>query len=200
MNVSLFHDTPKVLDSMRRIQKQIPFAVSQAINATALDVQKFEYEKQLPSKLTLRNQWAKPRSKFGVNVLRFARKDAHIAEVGSRAPWLASHEEGATLTPKSKVRLVPIIGGARATKTAKVNRRLKPRKGNAKVFFHPTFHGVFRLVGRGKNKRLQMLFSTIKKARVKPRLKFVESGEAHVRRVYNEHFDTALAAAMATAR
>ena len=86
MNVSLFHDTPKVLDSMRRIQKQIPFAVSQAINATALDVQKFEYENQLPSKLTLRNQRAKPRSKFGVNVLRFARKDAHIAEVGSRAP------------------------------------------------------------------------------------------------------------------
>lgn len=49
-----------------------PYARSRALNKTALDRQKIEDEEQLPNKLTIRNQWSKPRSKFGINV-RFAK-------------------------------------------------------------------------------------------------------------------------------
>lgn len=201
MNVALLHNTTDVIGSAKQIQKQIPFALSKALNATGLDVQKFAYEKQLPSKLTIRNQWAKPRSKYGINMLKFATKTSLTAEVGSRAPWLDSQERGATIRPKGKFRIVPIVGtAARTTKSAKVPRRLKPSKSGGSVFFVKRYQAFARRVGGSRNKRLQILFNVAKVARVKPRLQFVSSAEREARRVFDSRFDTAFAAAWASAK
>ncbi|MEW6305063.1 MAG: hypothetical protein AB1705_16425 [Verrucomicrobiota bacterium] len=160
-----------------------------------MDVQKFEHEEQLPSRLTIRNQWSKPRSKFGINI-RFARKGDGEAEVYSRAPWLDFQERGGTKKPSGKVLLIPVVGGARPTPTAVVDRKLKPRKGRAGVFFHPRFDGVFRRVGD----RLKLLFGKATSARVKARLDFEGSGKRKAQDVLEGNFVRAYEQALRTRR
>lgn len=47
----------RVLDVMAKAGKQLPFAISLAVNKTAEALRVFEVEKQIPSKLTVRNKW-----------------------------------------------------------------------------------------------------------------------------------------------
>ncbi len=187
-----------VVNLLRNIERQIPFARAVALNRTAKKVQDHELKRELPGKLKVRGTWARPGVKFGVNI-RFAKKTDDSAEVFSRAPWLDFQERGGTKTPSGKVLLIPKIGGARPTAGAVVVRRLKPRKGNAKIFFHPKFKGVFRQVGRGKNKRLQMLFSfTTGSARVKKRISFEQTGAQIAAQNFGAEFDRAYRDALLT--
>lgn len=193
MDVS--HNLKEVLDSLKATWEQLPHARSRALNKTALEVQKFEHEEQLPARLTIRNQWSKPRSKFGINI-RFAKKGEDEAEVYSRAPWLDFQERGGTKKPSGKVLLIPVVGGARPTETAVVAKKLKPRKGRAEVFFHPKFNGVFERVG----KRLRLLFIKVTSARVRERLDFEKSGTAKAQQVLERNFVEAYEEALRTRR
>ena len=207
-------DVAKRLDKYSR---QIPFATSLGMNRTAIKVQRFLVDKQLPSKLKLRNQWWRPGTKYGVNV-NFSRKDNLVADVFSKAPWLRLVEHGGQKLPLKRhsakgntigaFNIVPIIGGARQSEMQRIDSRNFPGRGNQKVFFAKKLKGVFmlgtfrtnkhgrrRVVG-DKNKfdanwgdevirpKLTLLWSfTQKSIRVKPILKFQESGQ----RVWNEN-------------
>ena len=184
----------QIADTIRATWEQLPYARSRALNKTALDVQKFEHEEQLPNKLTIRNQWSKPRSKFGINV-RFAKKGEAEAEVLSRAPWLDFQERGGTKQPSGKVILIPVVGGARPTQTAVVDKKLKPRKGSRPdIFFHPQWKGVFQRIAGG----LKMLFAKATSAKVKPRLNFEDSGKAKAGQIVERNFIDAYAEALRT--
>lgn len=79
----------------------VAFASAKAINATALDVQKFEVDTQFPAKLTLRSKgspWQKPGTKFGVNIKPFATKARLYSAIGSQADWLRLQEFGGIKT------------------------------------------------------------------------------------------------------
>lgn len=86
---------------IRNFSGNVSFASAKAINQTAQDVQKYEVETQLPSKLTLRSKgspWQKPGTKFGVNIKPFATKTRLYSVVGSQADWLKLQEFGGIKT------------------------------------------------------------------------------------------------------
>jgi len=187
--VDVSHNLKEIAAAIRATWEQLPYARSRALNKTALDVQKFEHEEQLPNKLTIRNQWSKPRSKFGINV-RFAKKEEQESVVYSRAPWLDFQERGGTKQPSGKVILIPVMGGARPTQTAVVDKKLKPRKGSRpEIFFHPKWKGVFQRIAGG----LKMLFAKASSAKVKPRLDFEDSGKVKAKQVVERNFSNAYA-------
>lgn len=114
---------------LKDLPKQVRFATSQALNDTALQVQKFTIDKLLPGAFTLRGRgkrWFEPGNRFGFNV-QFARKDRLISVVGSRADWLKDQESGGTKRASGGHRLA-IPTGFWKKREEIMRRNKKPRQ------------------------------------------------------------------------
>lgn len=197
-----------VFNIIRRFGNQVDFAISLGLNYTADDVRENAVRTLLPRKLTLRRPWYKPRTRFGINVAPANKRNLQ-AVVFSRAPWLKLQEKGGTkvrvkTTPGQSKKLVLIPRkDLRKTKGRLVPARLSPAKllkdpAKNRVFF--IGDNLYRRSGRGKNKKLELLFFGVKSASIRPVLQFEATGEVIVRKRYQKNFGRALARAIATAR
>ncbi len=192
---------------------QVAFASSKAINDTAVAVQKFELDEQLPKKLTLRSRgspWQKPGTKFGVNVKPFATKASLRAVVGTQADWLKLQEFGGVKrTAGHRIAIATkfwrspkeIMAKSKKPRTV-LNAQRKRRELAGRAFVYEGAKmpaGIYARAQR-KSRALRMLFRLLPSAVVKPRLSFELSGGAVVAKTYNSAFERRIAEALATAR
>ena len=107
------------LRTVKNAPRQIRFAAVQAVNSTAVSVQRAVVSRLLPDRFTLRSRgrpWQQPGGPFGFNVRPFARmtQAEPYAVLGSRADWLKLQEEGGVKTTASgKALAIPEPGTAR---------------------------------------------------------------------------------------
>src|SRR5687768_11594569 len=201
-----------VIGSLAKVQKQLKFATSQALNDTAKDVQRFTVGSLLPSKFTLRakgNPWQAPGTKLGFN-LKFANRDNLTAVIGSQADWLDEQEQGGRKTVTGGHRAaIPsgywkrreeIMTRQKKPKAILAGRRLPGLSATQRAFLAreggKLKPGIY--VRTGKGRELKILFGLRGNVTIKPRLEFVKQGTAVAESVYNRHFNNRLVAAFAT--
>jgi hypothetical protein len=202
----------RVLDVMEKAGKQLPFAISLAVNKTAEALRVFEVEKQIPSKLTVRNKWplARGEGNPGINKT-FASKAKPESTVGSSAWWLEGVEKGKIKTPrrgknpqdKGKVILVP-AQDIRQKEKRLVATNVMPwilMGQSTAAFFLPSSSGpvMFTRIGPGK-RDLRAWFFGKKQTTVKKMLDYEPAGEEYVLKIYPKMFGDALGQALATAK
>lgn len=210
----------KSLAAVKNVPKQARFALSNAINATAKDVQKMELEKTLPGAFTLRSKgqpWQKPGGKFGVNIRPFSNRNTLTATIGSQADWLKLQERGGQKSASGHSLAINVK--ARPSPTAVIPRELKPRRllvdkgdflrkgrggkdilsrksGKGFIIRTQGFSGIFF---RNSPKELILLYVLKDSAKIKPILKFESSGVALAALVFPGHFDREFKKAISTA-
>ena len=199
--------------------KQARYAAMQTVNDCAVAVQKFELEKQLPSKLTLRSKgspWWKPGTRFGINIRPFATRETLTAKVGSQADWLKFQEEGGTKTGSGH--RLAIEAGARPGERAVLTPAIKPRQLLRRVgdvsFTKTGRQRVTRKAGRGfiintksgpaifirESAGLKLMYMLEQSARIPAILGFFTSASELVLAMYQGQFQKRFNAAMATAK
>lgn len=192
---------------------QVAFASSKAINDTAVAVQTFERETQLPSKLTLRSRgtpWTKAGTKFGINIKPFATKANLTATVGSQADWLRLQEQGGTKKVSGHRLAIAtsfwrsdkeIMARAKKPRTLlNAARRRRELAGRAFIYAGPKMPaGIYARTQRN-SRALRMLFRFVDTAKVPAILEFFKAGMALAIQVYPAHFENRLKQALATAR
>jgi hypothetical protein len=189
---------------MPYVGRQIPFAMSKAINDTLREVQQWTVSEYLPSRFTLRAKgapWQRPGNKFGFN-LRFANKTNLTGTLGSQAPWLKLQEEGGTKSVTGHRVAVPTT--ELKSPQELVSREKKPRRilKTGKGFESTPFvgkgkmrPGIYVRVG-GAIKALYGFFSSTK---VPKRMSFEKDAGARARLLYPANFRRALDFAITSA-
>ncbi len=189
-------NTTKYISGMA---KQIPFATALALTRTAKEVQREEIV-HIRTAFTIRGSWLREGGRFGVGITP-ATKENLVAVVESRAPWLEAHEEGTTRTPEGSHFAIP-QKDIRRTETQVIARSQRP-KALKRAFKVETMRGVpllLQRVGRGKRSILRVMYQLTGRARIVPRLRFIETGKAVVERAWQRIFSEALERAIRTAR
>jgi hypothetical protein len=202
------------------LPKQVRYAAMQAVNDTAKEVQKFEVETQLPSKLTLRAKgapWQKPGGKYGVNI-KHANRNTLTATVGSQADWLKHQEEGGTRTASSGHRLA-VEAGARPSQSVVLSRPIRPRslmqrKGDALYQYGAGKTARARSSGKGfiintkmgpaiyirTGGTLKLMYGLEQSAKIPAVLQFFKSAKELVQSIYPRIFNARLTHALKTAK
>ena len=195
-------DIPGLVDTkqyLSDVSRQIPFAAALALTRTAKEVQRGEIA-HIRSAFTVRGSWLREGGKFGIGITP-ASKQELVAVVESRAPWLGAHEEGTTRTPAGSNFAIP-QSDIRRTKTQIITRSHRPQ-ALKRAFKVETKKGIpllLQRVGRGKRSALRVMYQLTDKAKIEPRLRFVETGRAVVEKVWQRIFAEALDRAIRTAR
>lgn len=185
--------------SLSNIERQLPFATALALTRTAKEVQREEIA-HIRSAFTVRGSWLREGGKFGVRITPASKKEL-VAVVESRAPWLEEHEGGVTRTPEGSHFAIP-QAVIRRTKTQLIAKSQRP-KALKRVFKIQTKKGIpllIQRIGRGKRSALRVMYQLTGKAKIEPRLQFVDTGRAVVERVWKQIFAEALDRAIRTAR
>jgi hypothetical protein len=187
----IYTNIPSVLKDLERIDRNKPFAIAMAINATAKDVQKGEGA-NLPRKQTIRADWWKPGRKFGINIKPFATKERFTATVGTMADWEGLHEKGGTKKPRSSKMLAIPTDTHRGGKDKKMTQAKKPRSVIEKrgFFMHAKSSGLPGIWARKGKKRLpiKLLFTLTRQARIDPKLGYQEIGMTIIAKMLPERF------------
>lgn len=185
-------DFERAADAMRAARDQVPFAVSQTLNAAALATQK-----RLASD-TWATHTANRNKQFIRNALQveFASKKQLRVSIFDRLnrAHLAEHAKGGTVRGKGNL----AIPTSRVPRTSKgIRQSQKPanlkrsvRKGDL----------IFQAVGRGKNQRLQLMFKLQPAYRIKPDVPFHRDFNRFMREEMQREFPKAMAKAMRTRR
>ncbi len=196
-----------VLDMMVKFEDQIDFANSKAINMLADDVRDNTVNVLLPGKLTIRRPWAKPRTRFGINVQPSNKRNLQ-GVVFSRAPWLDLQEKGGskTFTKTAKGQSTPLVliprKDLRQSKDRLIPKRLSPSKllkdmRKKRVFW--IGNNLWMRTGDAP-RAIEPLFFGKTSAQVKGALGFVSNARDIVGKNYNKRWGQALAYAIATAK
>lgn len=192
-----------VLKLIRVIDKQKKFAFAQALNDTALDVQKWTIDELLPSKFTLRKRgqpWWQPRSPLGFRI-QFARAPLKLTStIGSSADFLTYHEHGGTKKAQGGRLSIPNRTNVAGSETSVIPARRKVGKllGSSKAFKMSTATGEH--VFERKGGKLVFLYTLQQSAVIKQSLGFEKGGSGLADRVFQKHYDRRFAEALKTAR
>lgn len=185
---------------LQSIAKQVPFATSKAINATAIKVQAHEVNTVLPASLKLRGQWYKPRTRFGINI-QFSNKRNLVAVVGSRANWLALVESGGKKHPTKTALAIPTsnIDTSRPRRKADKPGALLQRKGAFIATMKSGKAGIFIRTGK-ERLPIKALYLFSGAVDVPDILNFFEEGKAVVDKTYTQTFSQELTKAIQSAK
>ncbi len=180
-----------------KTQRQLPFAISLAINDTAADV-KQNTERRLDRVLDRPT----PFTRRGLFLLR-ARKTRLRSTVGFKdiqAGYLEAQEEGGVRRPKRGGRAILIPVGARLNRYGNMAQRAV-----ARMLARPdTFSGRIGAVGgiwqRKRDGSVKLLVAYESQARYRPRLGFVAGADKTARARFQTHLDRSLRRALASAK
>jgi hypothetical protein len=190
-----------------RFERQIPYALSQAINRTMLDVQQAE-RNALQSKFTLRRKdWMEKSYK----IEKFAKKGDPLARLAisppgapGKADILSKFEQGGPKLPKGTSIAIPEAAKVNAVGVITTANRPKRLIASGKAWVvrnKATGKGVIRgRVGRGKGAREVVLFGLQPKAVIKPVLRFFETARSVTKGSFTKNLKAALRNAIAGAR
>lgn len=210
------HPPPRLFGALAR---QLPFAISTAINETLKDVQTRERARIL-TRFTIRRR---PFAERAVKIKPFSTKRtlAGVVKIEppggpSRADIFAKFERGGTKRPRDGQHIaVPI--DARRTKSGVVSKTQRPKafrfvrrttrrgkvqaRGERRTFIITNGSpGIYQRVGRGRSSRIRLLYAFERSVRIDRRLHFVETARRTVRERYARNFHEALLRAIRTAR
>ena len=202
--------------------KQIPFAASKALNATAQKV-----ADAMPAELERALDRPTPFTKRGVRILRYASKaklETTVGFMAAQAKYMALQIEGGTRHPGKAGLKIPaaiklnefgnipkgIIGkmvavARKERKLTKVQSRRVKVSRNVELFYgDPTDQGG-RKLPRGIYKAvpgrlIPLVVFPVQTARYRPIFDFPAKAAAIVARVWDKEFSAALADALRTAR
>lgn len=198
MQISITHDLHKVTKHLNALQqKHVPFAASQAINDTAKDAQhavqaQAEQKLDRPTKQT-----------FNAFRVKYATKRNLVGEVFI-LPWayeyLKYQIDGGTRPTRGHGTGVP-TNNARLNQYGNIPNRKRGLIKNKKQFI-ATIHGilgVWERQGRGGH-AVKLIVAIERDVQYKPRLPFPRIVQGVVANKFTRHFETRMAAALATAR
>ncbi len=160
--------------------KQLPFALSKAINSTADRIREATL-KGANDVLTLRGTWWKPRSKYGFNV-RPSTKRNLTAEIYTKADWMVQHEDGGIKTAKGLI-AIPTIDVKRNKKDI-ITKGNRPR--NIKNAFKVTTKQGNSFIAKRVRGKLVILYWLENKATIKGVFKFHDIAK----QTFDKHFES----------
>lgn len=159
--------------------KQLPFALSKAINSTAERIREATL-KGATETLNIRGNWWKPRTKYGFNV-KASTKSNQSAEIYTRADWMVMHEDGGIKTAKGLI-AIPTIDVKRNKKDI-ITKGNRPR-AVVGAFKGKTKEGQEFIAKRVRGK-LVILYWLEKQAKIKGVYKFHDIAKE----TFDKHFD-----------
>lgn len=208
--ITITIDAKRAIRTLREdADKQIPFALANAINKIAKDAQTDE-RVQLRRAFTLRRpEWADR----AVKITKFAKKKDPIAVLGihppggdARADILTKFEADTVKTPRAGAH-VAIPVAAKRTKKDIVRKNQQPRAliAAGKAFIirqtkNPAVQLIVRYAGRGKRKTLETLWLLVRRVPISPDLKFEQTARKSIDRTATKHLQREFDNAMRTAR
>lgn len=218
MSITIQVDSAAMQLAIRSFRDQAAFAISRAINTTALGAQAAQVKHQ-------RDVFTVRRADFvdrAVKIKPFATKRSLVAVLSidppggqARADILTKFEEGTPKVPRGPRLAVP--DGARRGKTGGVEPSLRPRALNFQPYgasgrvmrgdkrtvlirLPGGRGGIYQRRGVGKRSTLFRLFVFTPRAKTPRVLDFEKTIEASVRANFKRNFEIALAEAIRTAR
>ena len=202
LSINMTSNASAVQKALQGFSKQLPFAMSQALNSTAFDVRKQIVDKTYPQSFTVRNR------RFASAMFRVekATKRKLSAAVFDRLgkDYMVKQAEGGIKTPRGNSIAIPGRVNTR-TSTGKIPRARTPRNllDNGRAYKTTLRGGQKAIVqpqGRGNTKRLKVMYVLEPKARIPQRFDFYEDANRVSRRNFERNFNKAFARAKRTAR
>jgi hypothetical protein len=184
--------------NIQNIGRQLPFAISKALNSTAEKI-RTDTLQGAKAVLNIRGSWSNPRTKFGFNV-KPSTKANLTAEIYTNADWMVMQEDGGIKTAKGLI-AIP-TAEVRRNKKDIITKGNRPKmaKGAFKVTMKDGKQFIAKRVGKGKNKRLVILYWLEKQANIKGVYKFHDIGMNTFKNNIEADMKSAIDYAMATAR
>ena len=194
-----------------QFSKQMPFAISTAINETLKDGQRAQRAHQRSTFTVRRPQFVDK----AVKIKPFANKRTLEGSMlidppggQARADILAKFESGGRKQPKRKHIAIPV--GARKSRAGIVTRANRPKalnltrkgkavRGDKRTYVVPNV-GIFQRKGKGKRSKSKMLYAFKGSVPIPRNLRFIRNFERIVERRFDGHMIAALNKAIATAK
>lgn len=200
VKVTISSNARQIARVHKKVRKQIPFALSKALNASALKAGA-DVRKGLSSRFTIRNKYVER----GIRVGKFATKRKLVAEVGSTDPFMVTHETGGARLkkPGNTFYAIPTAairkGGKGRVTPSKFPARLLKRKGS---FLTRAKSGAPMVAQRKGKKRypISIWWIFVRKAHIRKRLGFEAQVDVSVQKNFDKSFAKAFEAALRTAR
>jgi hypothetical protein len=181
------------------LAKQVTFALAATLTAVAREAQAASVA-SIEDTFTVRNNWDKPSNAMGIKALA-ATKDDLSAALVTRADWL--HEEARKKEPLRSGGLLAIpTAQVRRTKRDIIQRSQRPKALAGKAFRLKTRNGpvLAKWQGRGKNKKLVVLYRLKPSARIRKQSTLVEPTVKVFEKRFDKVFEQQLRRALATAK
>lgn len=188
---------------MNNIPSQLNYGISTGLNKTAEQMRESEIS-AAKSAFTLRGTWWQPKTKFGFNI-KYAKKNDLTAEVYTRADWLDLHVTGGTKTPRGSNLALPSSDVKRNKKDI-VTRANRPKniKGAFKINITTKtgkhMAAIAKKIGRGKNKRIVVMYWLERNAKIKKEYDFFEIGKKVFDRNIKKYIGAGIGQAFRTAK
>lgn len=178
-------------------RKQIPFATSQALNATAFDVRKQIVERTYPAAFDVKAR-AFARAAFRVDKASKGVLRAALFDRLGRAN-LALHAKGGTRRPRGGALAIPMT--VKRTAGGRVPKGKTPSalRGKRTVFKAPVGTGNMGIWERTRS-GTRLLYTLAPAAKIERRFNFYEDAARTVRQRFDGNFRRAMTRALATAR
>ncbi len=200
-------------------EDQLPFAMALALNRTAEEAQIAERE-HMRHAFTIRREWVLLGVKIDNNERATKSVPIVTIKIDHTRAFLNKFEEGGTQTPHEGHQAMPIPSeDLKRLASGSISKTMRPKafgftlwgSGSAATVYRGAKRtiiiqradgsgGIFQRVGKGKNARLQLLYSLATKVKVDPRLHFVQTVTKTVQDRFAINFVEFFRYAMSTAR
>lgn len=188
-------------EGLRQVKKQMPFALSKALNDTANAAQK-DVRASLAQHFTLRRKAFIENTIYRKPGEDFATKRSFVAglRVNPARDVLLKHEDGGAKTPISGRALAIPLSGTRRNKADIVTRSQRPNALRGKPGVFRVKDMLFKRTGKGARRKLLALFLFRRSVPIKPRLGFEATSERTIERQWVPIAENAIERALATMR
>lgn len=199
MQITLTSNLVKFTKRLTNIRRQIPFATSKAINATAWDVRQEivqnTYPKSFPD--------SPSRDRFPAAAFRVKNSNKRFLQASVydrfQTDYLNLHVTGGIKRPKSGRRLAIPTKNVKKTKRGRSTAATSPQGLLSKKGYITKTGGVSAIV-KPTRRQVRYFYFLHDKARIEKRFPFYKDGSRVAGRVYRAHFRRELREAFRTAR
>lgn len=201
IDISVFDDLHEMTKSLNSIQrKQLPFAISRALNDTIFDARK-SVVRRVQSVYDNKKKWYNAGSPTGIKAIT-SRKTRLFVELHAGAYFAERQEEGGVKRAVSGKYVAIPVKGAVARKFQRSDGITRLKRAQKGVFI-TTPKGnktpsVFKRVG--KKRKVKRLFSFAPKTTTRSSFRFYETAKKVADRRFTRHFSMRLDQALRTAK
>ena len=197
MQISVTSNISPFLKKLTAIQRQMPFATSQAINDTAFQVRKQIVERTYPRSFEVRNRGF-PKTAFRVQKSHKRNLEAHVYD-RTKSDWLTRQAKGGIKRNPSGPYVAIPTSTVRLTGRGKIRQADKPRSILSKGGFQIK-SGAGEAIFKTKNRVTRAYYFLRSQAVIPKRFPFAEDAARITRRNYRVNFRKRLRGALRTAR